>query len=207
MVNGLFLKEARGLRHVPRKGPFILASNHVSIPDEWVMANVVYAHSREQVRYLARDDYWWGPWWTRWLEGMLGTLLVDWRNPSQVLKQAEVVIRGGGVVGVYPEGTRNTDGRALALGKTGVARLALATRVPVIPVGYTGPAIATVWDVVREFALKRNTATLAFGPAVNLDAYRGKPITRELLYRATDCIMAAIGRLSGKRPRLHEDAS
>ncbi|MDP3995369.1 MAG: lysophospholipid acyltransferase family protein [bacterium] len=203
-VNAFFLKEAAGLEQVPRKGPFILASNHISIPDEWIMANIIYRHSKEPVRYLARDDYWWGPWWTRRLERAFGTLLIDWRNPSSVLEQAGSVLEQGGVVGIYPEGTRNTDSMALALGKTGAARLALATGAPVIPVGYFGPPIARIRDVFREFVIKRNTVSFAFGPGVNLSAYIGKPITRDLLYAATDDIMAAIGALCGKKPRLHD---
>ncbi|MBI2051126.1 MAG: 1-acyl-sn-glycerol-3-phosphate acyltransferase [Parcubacteria group bacterium] len=181
-----------------------LRTGWITFPLEWVLAALVYRKIRKPVWYVARDDYWWGTWWTKPIKNALATLLVDWRNPSAVLKEAERVLEQGGVVGMYPEGTRNTDARALALGKTGVARLALASSAPVIPVGYAGPSIATVWDVIREFAFKRNAATLSFGRAVDLSACYGKQVTRELLYRATDDIMAAIGALCGKRPRLHE---
>jgi len=207
VTNAFFLKSAHGLDSVPARGPLILASNHISVPDEWVLAALVYRKIRKPVWYIARDDYWWGTWWTGPIKNALATLLIDWRNPSAVLRDAEAVLRQGGVVGIYPEGTRNTDARALALGKTGAARLALATGAPVMPVGYIGPSIATVWDIIREFAFKRNAATLSFGREVDLSQYRGKPITRDLLYRATDDIMSAIGDLCGKRSRLHEYAS
>ncbi|MEK7189062.1 MAG: lysophospholipid acyltransferase family protein, partial [Patescibacteria group bacterium] len=139
IANALFLKSAQGVEHIPTQGPVILASNHISVPDEGVMAGVVYGKIRKPVWYIARDDYWWGRWWTVPLKNALATLLVDWRSPAEVLKEAEAILKEGGVVGMYPEGTRNTDGRALCLGKTGVARLALATGAPVVPVGYTGP--------------------------------------------------------------------
>lgn len=184
----------------------ILACNHISVPDEWVMAALVYRKIRKPVWYIARDDYWWGPRWTHLLKDAFATLLVDWRNPSAVLEEAEAVLGEGGIVGVYPEGTRNTDPRALALGKTGVARLALVTGAPVLPVGYFGPPIATVWDIVKNFVFKCNTASLTFGRPLDLSRHYHEPMTRQLLYRVTDEVMIAIGKLCNKRPRLHEYA-
>jgi 1-acyl-sn-glycerol-3-phosphate acyltransferase len=203
IFNALFLKEAVGVSNVPLKGPFILASNHISIPDEWVMVQVIYKHTKQPIWFIARDDYWWAPWWTKFLKNAFATLLIDWKNPSQVLEQAKDSISKNNIIGIYPEGTRNLDPKVLAIGKTGTARLALATGVPVIPVGYFGPPIATVWDVVRNFVLKRNTVSLHFGQAIDLSEFKDKPVDRKLLHNATDKIMVEIGKLSNKKPRLH----
>jgi 1-acyl-sn-glycerol-3-phosphate acyltransferase len=203
VANAFFLKEAFGVENIPEAGPFILASNHISIPDEWVMNNVVYPISREPIWFIARDDIWWGKWWVEVIKNSFALLIVDWRKPSAVLDEAEKILYNGGVVGVYPEGTRNLDPEALALGKTGIARLALATGAPIIPVGYFGPPIATAWDVVKNFVLARNTVTLHFGKALHFSEQKDKPITRELLYEITDNIMIEIGKLCNKRPRLH----
>lgn len=202
----LLLARAEGLDNIPARGPFIFAGNHVSIPDQWLLGSLSYLKNRVPVWFIARDDYWWGTWWTRPMRNALATLLIDWRAPARVLSDAEAVLRRREAVAVYPEGTRNTDLRVLGLGKTGAARLALATGAPVIPVGYQGPSVSTVWDAIREFFIKRNRATIRFGRPVDLAAYRTLPVTRELLYEVTDRIMVAIGKLCGKQPRLHECA-
>lgn len=204
LTRAAFLKKAEGLGNVPARGPFILAGNHVSIPDQWFMGMLSYTKNRVPVWFVARDDYWWGPWWTKLTRNRLAILLVDWRSPANVLRQAEAVLAVGEAVAMYPEGTRNPDPLALALGKTGVARLALATGAPVIPVGYEGPVIASVWDVAREFLFKRNVVVIRFGKPLNFAVYRGTRVTRELLYEVTDRIMVAIASLCGRRARLHE---
>ncbi|MBI2637171.1 MAG: 1-acyl-sn-glycerol-3-phosphate acyltransferase [Parcubacteria group bacterium] len=199
-----FLRKAEGLGNIPAQGPFIFASNHVSIPDQWLLGTLSYLQNRVPVWFVARDDYWWGPWWTKPLRNWFATLLIDWRAPAKVLKQAAAALARNEAVALYPEGTRNADPRSLALGKTGVARLALATGAPVIPVGYQGPHITSAADAIREFLFKRNTAAIAFGKPINLAGYRSTPVTRELLYEVTDRIMVEIGKLCAKRPRLHE---
>ncbi|OJI06673.1 hypothetical protein BK004_02515 [bacterium CG10_46_32] len=202
----LFLRSVEGIENIPKQGPFILAGNHVSIPDQWLMAMLSYTHNGVPVWFVARDDYWWGPWWTKPLRNKLATLLIDWRTPSNILREAEEVLRQNQAIAIYPEGTRNSDSRALALGKTGIARLALTTGVPIIPVGYEGPMITNVWEVFHEFVFKRNTATLRFGKPLTIEA-RQEPVTREDLYKITDRIMIEIGNVSGKRARLHDFAT
>ena len=202
----VLLRKAEGLGNIPAHGPFILAGNHVSIPDQWLLGSLSYLHNRVEVWFVARDDYWWGTWWTKPMRHKLATLLVDWRAPAKVLRQAAAALARNEAVAVYPEGTRNADLRSLALGKTGVARLALATGAPVIPVGYQGPHITSMWDMIREFLFKRNTAVISFGKPITLAGYQGAPVTRKLLYEVTDRIMVEIGKLCNKRPRLHEYA-
>jgi 1-acyl-sn-glycerol-3-phosphate acyltransferase len=203
MVNKFFLKEAQGLEHVPGSGPFILAANHISVPDSWVLGLALIKRYNREVRFISHDDIWWGKWFTSKVSPTLGLLLVDWRSPSNVLKEAKKVLENNWVVGIHPEGVRNQDTFALCLGKTGVARLALETGVLVVPAGYFGPPIATLWDVVREFVFKRNRSKIIFGKPMDFSGYKERPITKELLYRVTDMVMIEIGKLANKKPRLH----
>ncbi|MAG29071.1 hypothetical protein CL632_02915 [bacterium] len=206
IFNGFFLGKVLGKENVPSKGAFILAANHVSIPDSWLLINILLKKHEREVWFISRDDIWWGTWFTsKVVSPLLGSLLlVDWRNPKQVLDQAKEILKRGWVVGIHPEGTRNTDPKALCLGKTGAARLALETGLPVVPAGYFGPSISTLWDVFYEFALKRNRAKIVFGKTMDFSEYKNKEITRDLLYEVTDKIMIEIGNLSNKKPRLHQ---
>ena len=124
-----------GLDHLPRTGPVILASNHLSFADSVVIPVVV----PRKVVFLAKSDYFTGGGLRgavsrAWFTG-LGMLPVD-RDDSKAalasLDTALEVLDRGEAFGIYPEGTRSRDGR-LYRGRTGVAHLALTAGVPVVP--------------------------------------------------------------------------
>jgi len=203
-VNALFTDSIEGVANLPPAGPYILASNHESMPDSWVMANIVLASQNIRVWFIARDNFWFTIWWGHLVGPLLGSLLIDWRSPSAVLEKAKAILRSGEIVGIFPEGTRNPDKRSLVLGKTGVARLALAAHCPVVPVGYIGLPINSAWDVFKIYVWQRQRSKVRIGQPIDLSAFYGKPITKELLYEVTDKIMIEIGKLCGKKPRLHK---
>ncbi len=201
----LFIERFEGAEHMPPKGPFVLASNHVSFPDAWLYGNHFSIHRKDQLWFLSRDDVWWGRWWSQRIIPRIGGIIIDWRNPAAILEYAYTeVLKKGWVVGVFPEASRNPDPHTLCLGKTGAVRLALQYNVPLIPAGYFGPNIKTLWDTIREYIFKRNRGRIIIGKEIDLSKYRNKPITKELLHQATDDLMIAIGKLCDKRPRLHK---
>lgn len=202
LVNRLFLKKLSGLGQVPKSGPYIIASNHVSVPDQWLIANQIVGRDRRLVSYLARDDFWFTRRWSRLMARLFSALPIDWRAPAAVLDEALELLHHGGIIGIFIEGTRNFDHQSLVLGKTGAVRLALAAQCPIVPVGYAGPGIATIAAGLKHL-LKRNLAAIRFGAPLDLAAYYNQPITRELLYELTDKVMIEIGKLCDKRPRLH----
>lgn len=129
-----------GLENLPRRGPVILASNHLSFIDSVVIPLVV----PRRVRFLAKAEYFEG----RGLRGrgMAAFIrLVDavpvrrdaQRDSMAALHAALEVLREGVAFGIYPEGTRSRDGR-LYRGRTGVGWLAITSGVPVVPVALTG---------------------------------------------------------------------
>lgn len=201
-VNKLFLQKVEGLDNVPKSGPYILAANHVSVPDELLLANLVLQRDNRKLWFIARDDYWFTKAWGRLMSRLLCVLIIDWRAPAAVLAQAEALLKKGEPIMIFPEGTRNFDSQSLVLGKTGAVRLALSAHCPIIPVGYEGPNITTVLEGLGHIA-KRTKARLYFGQALDFSAYYEQPITRELLYKLTDKVMVEIGKLCHKKPRLH----
>ncbi len=100
----------------------------------------------------------------------------------------------GGVFGIYPEGTRTRDGY-LHKGKTGVARLALATGAPIVPVGLIGSDECQPTDARLPRLFKR--VTIRFGPPISMDHYAGREHDRLVLRQITDELMFELCELSG----------
>jgi len=132
----LLRPQVDGRDNIPRKGPVILASNHLSFFDS-VLIPIV---SPRPVTFLAKEEYFTGTGLkgrlSRWFFTTMGHIPVrrdDPRAGQRSLDDALTVLSEGGAFGIYPEGTRSRDGK-LHDGKTGVAWLALSGRAPVIPV-------------------------------------------------------------------------
>ncbi|MDF1602146.1 lysophospholipid acyltransferase family protein [Nocardioides sp. YIM 152315] len=186
-----------GLDNVPRTGPIILASNHLSFADSLVIPIV----APRKVVFLAKSDYFTGTGikgrlQKAWFEGM-GLIPVD-RDDSRAaiasLDTALEVLGRGEAFGIYPEGTRSRDGR-LYRGRTGVAHLALTAGVPVVPVGITGTEKLQPIDSRLPRVVP---VTVTFGTPIDVAGrYDGVPLgkaRREI----TDQIMRAIQALTGQ---------
>ena len=186
-----------GLEHLP-EGPVILAANHQSAADQVFLSAV----SPRKVFYMAKAEYFRG----RGVRGRLtasfmttfGQIPVEregLRAAVESLGAAEQVLKEGKIFGIFPEGTRSPDGR-LYRGRTGVARLALATGVPVVPVGIIGTD--RVQPPGRPFPRVGPKIRISLGEPLRVERPdSGKPGSTTV--RAiTDDIMARIAGLSGQ---------
>lgn len=131
-----------GLEHLHRHGGAILAGNHLSVADELFLAAVTPRH----IAFWAKAEYFSGRgvrgWVSRRIVSGMGAIRVErggGRAALTAFDAAVPVLRAGGLVAVYPEGTRSPDGR-LHRGRTGVVRLARDAGVPIVPVGVLGTA-------------------------------------------------------------------
>ena len=104
------------------------------------------------------------------------------------------MLAAGGVFGIYPEGTRTRDG-SLHRGHTGVARLALRTGAPIVPVGMTGTD--EINPIGRKLPRLFRTVTIRFGSPIAVDRYAGREQDRLVLRQITDEVMFEIRQLSG----------
>ncbi len=140
VLRAYFRPTVTGAQNVPRSGPAILAANHLSASDE-VFTPIT---ARRQVVYFAKAEYFSGIGvrgrLIAWVFTEFGLVPVDRDNPRAAASTIDVgaeLLAAGKVLGIYPEGTRSPDGRMHKF-RTGVARLALRTGAPVIPVGLVG---------------------------------------------------------------------
>ena len=129
-----------GREHVPKRGPAILASNHLAEVDSLCLPLVL----RRRLTFVAKSEYFHGAGvrgrLMAWFMRGAGQIAIDRSDPdaaAQALDVAREVIDAGDVWAIYPEGTRSPDGR-LYRGHTGVMRVALSRDVPVMPVTLTG---------------------------------------------------------------------
>ena len=186
-----------GKHLVPRSGPVIFASNHLSFIDS--IAIPVAAPRR--VHFLAKSSYFEGSglsgWASRQFFTSIGAIPVR-RGAGQAaldaLDQQRALLEAGSAVALYPEGTRSVDGR-LYKGRTGVAFLALQTGAPVVPVGLVGTD--KVMPKGATLPSPRHRITVKFGQPLDL-SHHGDSSSGRARRGATDEIMAAIHALSGQ---------
>ena len=186
-----FRPEVHGVAHVPRTGPVILAVNHLSFVDSFLIPLV----SPRRVSFLAKQEYF-EKWPTRTFMTGIDAIPVargGFRAAQESLQAALRVLEDGGAFGIHPEGSRSRDGR-LYRGRTGVAWLAIASGAPVVPVALLGT------DRIQPIGApmpRPGKLVVHFGAPLTFRAPadgRLAPARRA----ATDEIMAAIAALSGQ---------
>jgi 1-acyl-sn-glycerol-3-phosphate acyltransferase len=194
----VFRPWSRGRKNVPRRGPVILVSNHLSFADHFFGPMPL----RRKVVFLAKAEYFTGT----GVKGLLskaffsgvGQIPIDRTGgdaSERALKSGLRVLAGGNVLGIYPEGTRSPDGR-LYKGKTGVARLALESRASVVPC-----AMINTFEFLPPGSLHPDLKIrpgVIFGQPMEFSRYYGKESDRAALRAVTDEIMAEIAKLGGQ---------
>jgi 1-acyl-sn-glycerol-3-phosphate acyltransferase len=190
----LFRPKVKGLRNVPGTGPVIIASNHLSFSDSIFMPLVV----PRKVTFLAKSEYFTSPGPKGLLKKLtfiaLGQVPVDrsgGRRSEAALITGLKVLAEGKCLGIYPEGTRSPDGR-LYKGRTGIARLAIESGAPIIPVAmFNTEKIQPTGTVVPKVM----RVEMIFGEPMYFEGD-----STDLLYLrdVTDKIMTTIQSLSGQ---------
>jgi 1-acyl-sn-glycerol-3-phosphate acyltransferase len=184
--------QIKGRANIPKRGPVILAANHRSFMDSLFLPLVI----RRRVTFVAKAEYFDSK-KTAWFFRGVGQIPIRREGGSaseRALASATEVLETGGVFGIYPEGTRTRDGY-LHRGHTGVARLALRTGAPIVPVGMIGTDEIQATDAKLPRLFRR--MTISFGPPIPLGHYVGKDDERIALRQITDEVMFEIQQLSG----------
>jgi 1-acyl-sn-glycerol-3-phosphate acyltransferase len=188
----IFRPKVTGLRHVPSNGPVIIASNHLSFSDSIFMPLVV----SRRVTFLAKSEYFTSPGIKGLIKKLtfitLGQVPVDRSGGKQseaALLTGLRLLRENQCLGIYPEGTRSPDGR-LYKGRTGIARMAIESAAPVIPVAMFNTAeIQPTGQVVP----KVRRVEMVFGEPMY---FSGDSSDQAVLRDVTNQIMEKIAELS-----------
>jgi 1-acyl-sn-glycerol-3-phosphate acyltransferase len=185
----------RGTEHVP-PGGVILAANHISHVDPVVLADFVLYGLRRAPRFMAKSEMFRG-------NGLVARVMrgADQipvhrhrEDASAALAEAVAALHGGELVVIYPEGTVSRDpGKWPMVARTGVARLALLSGAPVVPVAQWGAQ--EILDSHRSkglHLLPPHRIHMLAGPPVDLSPWVGRPLSGPVLREATDAVMDAI---------------
>jgi 1-acyl-sn-glycerol-3-phosphate acyltransferase len=193
-----FRPKIEGLEHIPPTGGAVLASNHLAVADSFFLPLMV----PRRVTFLAKREYFTGTGLKGKLQKMffagVGQVPIDRSSGAAAQAALDTGVRlliGGSLLGIYPEGTRSPDGR-LYKGKTGLARMVLQSRVPVIPVAMFGtdkanPIGSKMW---RPYPIR-----IRIGPPMDFSRYDGLAGDRFVERSVTDEIMYALMELSGQQ--------
>ena len=189
--------KVQGLEYVPDSGAVILASNHLAVADSFYLPLVV----KRRITFLAKAEYFTGT----GLKGKLTKFFytstnqvpidrTDADSAQAALTTAQRILGEGKLLGMYPEGTRSPDGR-LYKGKTGLARVALESGIPVIPVAMVGtdvvnPPGSRMWHFGR--------VEVRFGKPMDFSRFEGLAGNRFIERAVIDEVMYELMQLSGQ---------
>jgi 1-acyl-sn-glycerol-3-phosphate acyltransferase len=193
VVTPYFSMHVEGVENLPVDAPAILAMNHLSFIDSIVVPLNVPGRP---VYYLGKADYF-DSWRTRWFfagVGVVPVLREGGDAGKRSLDTGVQILRGGDLIGIYPEGTRSPDGR-LYRGKTGPVRMALEAEVPIIPTAVAGTDKAMP---TGTYLPRRHPISVRFGKPLDFSRYYDRKTDPFVLRSATDELMYEIMMLSGQ---------
>jgi 1-acyl-sn-glycerol-3-phosphate acyltransferase len=186
-------RDWHGHEHIPREGGVIVAVNHLSYADWAATALFVYESGRYPAFLIKSSMF--------DVKGLGAFLRACGQFPVRrgeadaalVLRDAERGLARGECLVFYPEGTATRDPELWPMvARTGAARLALATGVPVVPLAVWGAHVILPYGSKRPHLVPRHMVRMLAGPPVDLSAYQGQPLTRDVLRDATAAIMSDI---------------
>lgn len=197
----LWLRKVEGIENLPKKRAFIIAANHTSYYDALLLHSIIIPKINRKIRALVNSLYW-KPFITRWF--------LDWgecipvyvghekdakaKNES-TFQEAISYLKKGGIIQIFPEGARSHDGK-LQKAYTGVARLALTAKVPVLPVGIIGSnRVLPKGKSFPRFA----RCEVKIGNLTYFDKYRNKKPNNKILEEITRSIMKDIAKLINQK--------
>ena len=195
ILNLIVKRDWRGGEKLPKSGPAIVVCNHISYLDPLTFSHFLYNNGAP--RYLGKESVFKIP-----IIGFIiksaGQIPVkrESRDAIQGYEHAIAVLKAGHLLGVYPEGTLSRDPELWPMkGKTGVARLALQTGVPVYPCASWGPEKVIPPYGKRIKLFPRTKVTVLMGEPVDLSKWKGKSADSVAVEEATEAIMDEITRL------------
>jgi len=194
IIRLIWVEKVEGLENIPPKGGLIIASNHESYFDFICFTAVC----PRRVYYLAGEVFF-KKWWWRPLVKLTGQIRVDrdLADKSKSINQAVEILSKGNALGIFPEGTRSADGK-LQKAYTGIAKIALTAKAPVIPVGTIG-----TYEIMSRHENKphfNKKCKIKIGKVIDLKEYYSQKENPEILKQITNkIIMKKIAELTGEQ--------
>ena len=188
-----WMRKIQGISNIPKENiGFIVAANHASYLDHFILGSTIVLNTKKMLHFLAKKEHFDDPFQRRW-HNFLNAIPIDRQaGGRKAIKKAIAALKNKKAIAIYPEGTRTLTGK-LNHAKTGIARLALAAKVPVLPVGLVG-----TFDILPKgnYFPKFKRSEVNVGKLMYFDKYYKKEKDYKTLRFITDKIMKEIAKLS-----------
>lgn len=200
-VYKLWLRKVEGLEGVPKDRPFIIAANHSSYYDALLVPCLIIPKVNKKIHALVNSYYW---------KNFAAKLILDWgesipvyvekekgsgQKNKKAFEKALDYLKKGDLVMVFPEGKRSPDGK-LQKAFTGIAKLALKSKIPVLPVGIIGAyKVLPKGKILLRFV----RCDAKIGKLMYFDKYYHKKPNEKIFEEVTRSIMKEIAKLIGQK--------
>ena len=187
----LYFRKINGIENIPKKGAFIAAANHASYLDHLIIAGSIISHLNRKVHFLAKKEHFDNPLKAAW-HTYAGAIPLDrQKGGKEALRWGVKALKEGKIIAIHPEGTRSLTGK-LQEAKTGVARLALLAKAPVVPIGLIG-----TFDTLPKgkYIPRFKRGIMNIGKPMSFPQYYNKKINKRMLREVTNRIMKEIAKL------------
>lgn len=199
-----FIKKTEGLENLPEKGPYLIACKHLGPLDGVFIASVIVPRINQKIAFVANISRW-GWFWEKVVSEKWGNCVPFYKeNPQICLEIARDKLRKGEVVGIFPEGIIQDYDSKKHRAKTGAARLAIWSKVPIVPIGLEHditipvgmPRLLKRRQVIKNILLNPHSLEIHIGKPFEISEYYDKEQTKESLTEATNYIMDKIDELT-----------
>jgi len=199
-----FVKKTYGLENLPKSGPYLIACKHVGSLDGVFIAVVIIPKINRKIHFIANIAPWgwlWEKVVAQWWHGGIPFLK---ENPRQCLDLGIEFLKKGEIVGIFPEGPFENFDKKHRRAKTGVARLAIWSQVPIVPVGLkyrlsqdsTFDKLRNRWHMIAHALKHPRSIEIYIGQPFELTEYYNQEIDKEILITATNKVMNKIEALT-----------
>jgi 1-acyl-sn-glycerol-3-phosphate acyltransferase len=184
----IFMKKARGLENLPSKRPYIIAVNHTSFADPIFLTVALRKRlggGIRQIVFIAKRKIIWLVFTYRVAEKLFNLLIINPRRREKIIERAEKALSNKKILAIFFEGTRSWTGR-VQKGKTGTVRIALNTKLPVVPIGLVGTR--DFWPRGKIFPRFKKNIQVNVGKLISFEKYYTKKIDKKILRKLTGII-------------------
>jgi 1-acyl-sn-glycerol-3-phosphate acyltransferase len=185
----LFRWRIVGVDNLPAEGGVIFAANHSSLIDPLLVGSAV----KRQVHYMAKDELFRTRFGAAFLRGLGAFPVRRGEADRQSLRESLRILGAGGVLGIFPEGTRSADGQ-FGKAQSGIAFLAKRSGAPVVPAAIVGSR-----KILRKGSILPHLARveIRIGKPIHLSADEALS-EKDQLRAAAERVMQAIAELAGE---------
>ena len=190
-----YIRKITGVENIPKDRNFIIAANHASYMDHLIIAIFFINHLNKKIHFLAKKEHFGTP-FKKAFHTWAAAIPTDRQaGGKEALRMAVTELKKGKIISLHPEGTRTLTGK-LQRAKTGVARLALAAKVPVLPIGLKG-----TFEMLPKgkYIPRFKRAEMHIGKLMFFDKYYGKEKDKKTTRLVTTKVMKEIAKLCGQK--------